>query len=50
MDVLKAFVSGVVVIGLVAAIGLHGTGLAAVIKTSGTAAQGVLGTAETGKS
>jgi len=49
MDVLKAFVSGVVIIGLVSAVGLHGSGLASVIKTSGTAAQGVLGTAETGK-
>lgn len=49
MDVLRAFVSGVVAIGLVAAIGMHGTGLAAVATSGGKAASGVLGTAESGK-
>ena len=49
MDIARAFVSGIVVIGLVTAVGLHGTGLSSVIKTGGTAASGVLGTAETGK-
>jgi hypothetical protein len=48
MDIFKAAVSGVVVIGLVTAVGLHGAGLAKVIKPAGTAASGVLGTAEKG--
>jgi hypothetical protein len=49
MDIARAFVSGVVVIGLVTAVGLHGPGLAKVIKPSGQAASSVLSTAETGK-
>jgi hypothetical protein len=46
MDVLKAFVSGVVVIGLATAVGLHGTGIATALKGAGTASSGVLQTAE----
>jgi hypothetical protein len=49
MDVARAFVSGIVVIGLVTAVGLHGTALATFVKAGGGAASGVLGTAETGK-
>jgi hypothetical protein len=49
MDIFKALVSGVVIIGLVTAVGLHGTGLAKVIKPAGQATSSVLGTAETGK-
>ena len=48
MDALKAFVSGVVVIGLVTAVGLHGTQLATVLKSGGGAATSVLGNAEKG--
>jgi hypothetical protein len=48
MDVLKAFVSGVVVIGLVTAVGLHGSALGSFIKSAGTASSGVLNTAEKG--
>jgi len=46
MDVLKALVSGVVVIGLATAIGLHGAGIATALKATGTATSGVLQTAE----
>lgn len=45
MDIVKALVSGVVVIGLATTIGLHGGGIAAATKGAGTATQGVLGTA-----
>ncbi len=45
MDVFKALVSGVVVIGLVTSIGLHGGGIATAAKGAGSATQGVLGTA-----
>jgi hypothetical protein len=48
MQVLKALVSGVVVIGLATAVGLHGDQLATVIKSSGSATSSVLGTAEKG--
>jgi hypothetical protein len=48
MDALKLFVSGVVLIGLATAVGLHGTGIASALKAGGTAGQGLLGTAETG--
>lgn len=48
MDAFKALVGGVVVIGLVTAVGLHGAGLAKVIKPAGTAVSGVFGTAEKG--
>lgn len=48
MDVLKAAVSGVVLIGLVTAVGLHGSTLGGVLKNGGTAASNVLGTAEKG--
>jgi hypothetical protein len=45
MDILKTFVSGVVVIGLVTAIGLHATGLAKATSSAGTASSGLLNTA-----
>lgn len=48
MDIVKTFVSGVVVIGLVTAVGLHATGLAKVTQTSGTAASGLLHTSISG--
>jgi hypothetical protein len=48
MDVLKTFVSGVVIIGLATAIGLHGSGIATALKAGGSAGQGLLGTAEKG--
>jgi hypothetical protein len=48
MDAFKALISGVVIIGLVTAVGLHGSGLAKVIKPTGSAVSGVLGTAEKG--
>jgi hypothetical protein len=46
MDVLKAFVSGVVVIGLVTAVGLHGTALANAAKGAGTGGATLLNSAE----
>lgn len=49
MDILKAFVSGVVIIGLATAVGLHGSGIATALKGAGNAGQGLLGTAETGQ-
>lgn len=48
MDALKALISGVVIIGLATAIGLHGSGIATAVKGAGTATQGVLGVAEKG--
>ena len=48
MDMLKAFIGGVVVIGLVTAIGLHGKGLAQVGTSAGKAGTGLLSTAEKG--
>jgi hypothetical protein len=48
MDVLKAAVSGVVIIGLVTAVGLHGNALGGFLKNAGTASSNVLGTAEKG--
>lgn len=49
MDVLKAAVSGVVLVALVTAVGIHGQALGTFLKGAGTASSGVLGTAETGK-
>jgi hypothetical protein len=48
MDIFKTFVSGVVVIGLVTAVGLHAGGLAKVSTSGGKAASGLLHTAEKG--
>lgn len=48
MDLAKTFVAGIVAIGLVTAFGLHATGLAQVAKSGGSAAQGLLHTAESG--
>jgi hypothetical protein len=48
MDLAKTFVSGVVVIGLVTAFGLHASGLSKVGKTTFTGASKLLGTAEKG--
>jgi hypothetical protein len=45
VDVVKALVSGVVVIGLATTIGLHGGGISTAAKGAGSATQGVLGTA-----
>jgi hypothetical protein len=49
MDIMKTFIAGVVAIGLITAFGLHAQGLANLTKSAGTAGQGLLGTAETGK-
>lgn len=48
MDIFKTFVSGVVVIGLVAAVGIHASGLSKVATSGGKAASGLLNTAEKG--
>lgn len=48
MDLAKTLVSGVVVIGLVTAFGLHASGLAKLGSSAGTATSKVLGTAEKG--
>jgi hypothetical protein len=49
MDILKALVGGFVVIGLVTTVGLHGTQIAGVLKSGGSATQGIFYTTETGK-
>jgi len=49
MDALKLFITGVVTIGLITAFGLHAQGLANLTKSAGSAGQGLLGTAESGK-
>jgi hypothetical protein len=48
MEIAKILASGVVVIGLVTAFGLHATQLAKLPKPSGQALSNVLGTAEKG--
>jgi hypothetical protein len=48
MDAVKLFVSGIVIIGLATAVGLHGTGIASALKAGGNAGSGLLGTAEKG--
>jgi hypothetical protein len=48
MDLAKTFVSGIVVIGLVTAFGLHASGLAKVGNTAFTGSNKLLGTAEKG--
>lgn len=48
MDIVKILASGVVVIGLVTAFGLHADQLAKLPKPTGQAFSGVLGTAEKG--
>lgn len=48
MDIVKVLASGVVVIGLVTAFGLHATQLAKLPKPTGQAFSGVLNTAEKG--
>jgi len=45
VDVVKALVSGIVVIGLATSIGMHGGGISTAAKGVGSATQGVLGTA-----
>lgn len=47
-DTFRVFVGGVVVIGLVTALGLHASGLAKLPKPTGQAVSGVLNTAEKG--
>lgn len=47
-DTAKLFISGVVLIGLVTAFGLHAQGLSQVTSSAGTAGKGLLGTAITG--
>lgn len=47
-DGIKTLVSGIVVIGLVTAFGLHAGQLAKLPKPTGQAVSGVLGTAEKG--
>lgn len=48
MDIVKILASGVVVIGLVTAFGLHANQLAKLPKPTGQAFSGVLNTAEKG--
>jgi hypothetical protein len=48
MDLVKTFVSGIVVIGLVTAVGLHAAGLAQVTTATANGAGGLLNTAEKG--
>jgi hypothetical protein len=48
MDLLKTGVSGIIIIGLVTAVGLHAAQLAKLPKPTGQAVSGVLGTAEKG--
>lgn len=48
MDIVKILASGVVVIGLVTAFGLHANQLSKLPKPTGQAFSGVLGTAEKG--
>jgi hypothetical protein len=48
MDLFKTFISGVVVIGLVTALGTHATGLSKLATSGGKAASGLLNTAEKG--
>jgi hypothetical protein len=48
MDVFKAAVSGVVLVALVTAVGLHGNALGGFVKNAGSASSNVLGTAEKG--
>jgi hypothetical protein len=48
MELVKILASGIVVIGLVTAFGLHASQLAKLPKPTGQAISGVLGTAEKG--
>jgi hypothetical protein len=48
MDLVKTLASGVVVIGIITAFGLHATQLAKLPKPTGQAVSGVLNTAEKG--
>jgi hypothetical protein len=48
MELAKILVSGIVVIGLVTAFGLHASQLAKLPKPTGQAISGILGTAEKG--
>lgn len=48
MDLAKTFISGVVVIGLVTAFGLHASGLSKVGSTAFSGSSKLLGTAEKG--
>jgi hypothetical protein len=48
MNTLDKFITGVIGIGLVTAFALHATSLSTLVKTTGTAGQGLLGTAESG--
>jgi hypothetical protein len=45
MDVLKALVSGGVIIGLATTIGMRGGGIATAVKGAGSASSGFIGTA-----
>jgi hypothetical protein len=48
MNTVDKFVTGVIAIGLVTAFALHASSLSTLVKTTGTASQGLLGTAESG--
>lgn len=45
MDVMRALVSGVVIIGLATTVGMRGGGISSAARGIGTATSGVLGTA-----
>lgn len=48
MDTIEKFITGVVAIGLITAIGLHAAGLAKVTQAGGQAGSGLIHTAEKG--
>lgn len=48
MELGKTFISGVVVIGIITAFGLHASQLGTLAGKAGTAGSGLLGTAEKG--
>jgi hypothetical protein len=48
MDTIEKFITGVVAIGLITAIGLHAAGLAKFTQSAGQAGSGLIHTAEKG--
>jgi hypothetical protein len=48
VNIAETFITGVVAIGLVTAFALHASSLGGLVKSTGSAGQGLLGTAESG--
>lgn len=48
MSTVDKFITGVVAIGIVTAFALHATQMSSLVKSGGTAASGLIGTAEKG--